>query len=42
MEPKWIRFEEADIEGRKTKVWYVFPVKGNEALGQVKWYGGWR
>ena len=42
MESKWVRFEEADIEGRKTEVWFVFPVKSNVELGVVKWYGGWR
>jgi hypothetical protein len=39
---KWIRFVEADNQGRKTKLFAVIANKGNVWIGDIKWYGAWR
>jgi len=41
-EPKWIRFVEVPVQGRKTRYWYVQTKDGKGHLGTVEWYGPWR
>lgn len=41
-EPKWIRFDEMDSHGRKTKIFHVINKEYNTYLGKIVWYGGFR
>ncbi len=41
-ESKWIRFQLADKQNPKTKIWNVITKEDNFILGQIKWFGIWR
>lgn len=39
---EYLRFVQTEPEDRKTKVVYVYSVRGGDLLGQIKWFGRWR
>ncbi len=40
---KWITFEQCtESKNHKTRVWRVVAKQGNQPLGLVLWYSGWR
>lgn len=44
---RWIKFEEYENAGAKTKRWHVWPADEKtrhlaRALGFIRWYGAWR
>ncbi len=39
----WIRFDQqAPVRGRRTNVWVVRALEGEDELGHVSWYSPWR
>jgi hypothetical protein len=41
-EPRWLRFLDVGLLGRRTRAWTVVTKDSGEALGLVDWYGAWR
>lgn len=39
---EYLRFDETQPEGRKTKVVYVYSTGNGDLLGKVQWFGRWR
>jgi hypothetical protein len=40
--PKWVRFTEMPIPGRKTNVWQVATIDAPVILGEIKFWPRWR
>lgn len=42
MTKKYIRFNEINNPGKKTRIFEVINISGNYVLGVVRWYTAWR
>ncbi len=40
--PNWIKFDERETQGKKTRAWIVRSVRRDSRLGEIRWYGSWR